>query len=496
MNRLYINRTRARAILCLALTIVMLVTSALCPLRAMAAGQLSAIDGNAAILVDANTGKVLYEQNADQPVAPASTTKIMTALLTVEAIESGRISSDDMVELTDAIMHDVPSDASRIDKAMVVGEQVPVRELLLMALMESDCVACDMLAVHVSGSVQNFVSQMNLRAQQLGCKDTNFLNSHGYPADGHISTARSLYLITEEAARHDLFMDAFGCLKYSMPATNKNTERTLYSTDKLLYDPEIVTSTYTVYFRDYITGGKTGYSRASGNCLVSTAEKNGMELISVVTGVEIKYPDTQTIVDAFTETDRLISWGFDNFSSHVIVNKGQTIRQIEIERGEPELIDAVCADTVYVTLEKGVSVDTVQVTAVLREEEVNAPVSSGDVLGTVSLVTDGRVIASTELLAGSDSAVAQRKFQPNIPVIIVLSVLVAAGAAYLVYYTNDKKVLLLDAAKAVFGGTDTSKPSRPVQKKPAPSEQQNSSRKSEEPKDPFEELFSRHSKSE
>ena len=495
MNHIY-NSTRARGILCLLLTIVLLFTAALFPPSAMAVEKFSGIDGKAAILVDANTGTVLYEQNADQPVPPASTTKILTALLVVEAIERGQISAGDMVELTDAILHDVPSDASRIQRAMVVGEQVSVSDLLLLALMESDCVACDMLAVHVSGSVEKFIELMNLRATQLGCRDTVFKNSHGYPTEGHVATARSLYLITREAAKYEMFMDAFSCLKYSMQPTNKNDARTLYSTDKLLYNPEIVTSSYTVYYRDYVTGGKTGFSRASGNCLVSTAEKDGMELISVITGVEIKYPDEQTVIDAFTETDRLLVWGFDNYRSHVILNSGQVVRQVEVEKGVPEVIDAVCADTIYVTLEKGISTDTVQVVNNLGEEAIPAPVSAGDVLGTVSVMSDGRILTTTSLIAGADSAVAPKRFQPNIPVIIILSVLVAAGAAYLVYYTNNNKVLLLDVARELINGKEAAAAKAPAQKKPSHSNGQERKPVPEEQEDPFEELFARYGKDE
>ncbi len=497
MNR-YIT-VRFRAVLCLFLTFVMLVASVICPGTALAAvDPLTAIDGNAAILVDARTGTVLYEQNADQPIAPASTTKIMTALLVVESVQRGEVSPDDMVELTDDIMHNVPSDASRIGKAMTVGEKVSVRELLLMALMESDCVACDMLAVRVSGTVERFVDQMNLRASQLGCRDTKFLNSHGYPAEGHTTTARSLYLITKEASKHQMFMDAFGCLKYEMPATNVSDARKLYSTDKLLYDPENITSTYSVYYNENVTGGKTGYSKASGNCLVSTAEKDGMQLISVITGVEMKYPDTQTVIDAFTETDRLITWGFDNYVSHQIVAAGQTIKQIDIDKGEPAIIKGICSDSIYVTLEKGISAESVQITSVLREEVIPAPVSAGDVVGTVSLVRDGKVLASTDLIAGEDAPVAPRKFQPNIPLIIILCVLVAAGAGYLVYYTNNNKVLLLDIAMERMGMSSKRKTRRPVrQNRPARKPEPVSEPEEDDaPANPFDEFFARNGRQE
>ncbi len=481
-----------RAALCLLLALLLTVAALLSPATAFAADKLAQIDGTAAILVDGRTGTVLYEQNADEPVAPASTTKIMTALLVVEAIAEGRVRPDDMVELTDAILTNVPSDASRIGKAMKVGEKVSVRELLLMAMMESDCVACDMLAVHVSGSTQSFVELMNLRAKQLGCKDTSFLNSHGYPTEGHTSTARSLYLITAEASKYKMFMEAFSCLKYEMAPTNIGESRILYSTDKLLYDPEIVTSTYTVYFNEYVTGGKTGYSKASGNCLVSTAEKDGMMLISVVTGVKMKYPDTQTVLDAFTETDRMLKWGFANYSSHKIVTQGQIVQPVEVVKGEPESINAVCAETIYVTLEKGVSTERIQVTSALNEESVAAPVSAGDVLGSVSLVMEGKTVGSTQLLADSDSAQAAKKFKANVPLIIILSILVAAGAGFLVWYTNTNNILLLDLAmgKPVGGKKKTAAP------RPAVQEERSEHNAEQTSSNPFDEFFARNSRDE
>ena len=490
----YTYYNRMKSVICLLMTLLMIVAAAVCPYTAFAqVSELTAIDGSAAILVDSRTGKVLYEQNADQPVAPASTTKIMTALLVAEAVRRGDVSPDDFVELTDEIMRNVPSDASRIGRAMVVGEQVSVRELLLMALMESDCVACDMLAVRVAGSVERFVEQMNLRAAQLGCRDTKFLNSHGYPTEGHTSTARSLYLITKEASKHDMFMEAFGCLKYEMPATNMSEARKLYSTDKLLYDPENITSTYTVYYNEYVTGGKTGYSKASGNCLVSTAEKDGLELISVITGVEMKYPDDQTVIDSFTETDRLLRWGFDNFASYQIVSQGQSIKEIEIENGEPPVINGICAETMHVTVEKGVAAESIQVTSTLREDIIAAPVSSGDVVGTVSLVRDGKVLASTDLIAGENSLVAPKKFQPNVPLIIILSILVAAGAGYLVYYTNNKRLLLLDLAMEKLGMADKRKGGRASaqKRKPAqrPTPKSEPVKKEEAQTNPFDEFF-------
>jgi len=346
---------------------------------------------------------------------------------------------------------------------------------------------------------------MNLRASQLGCRDTNFLNSHGYPTEGHTSTARSLYLITGEASKHPLFMEAFGCLKYEMPATNVADSRVLYSTDKLLYDPSIVTSSYTVYYNEYVTGGKTGYSRASGNCLVSTAEKDGTQLISVITGVEMKYPDEQTVLDAFTETDRLLMWGFDNYATHQIVAQGQSVKQVEIEDGEPEIINAVSADSMYVTLEKGVSADTIQVTSALRGEIVTAPVSAGDVMGTVSLVSNGKVLASTDLIAGQDAPVAPSRFSANVPLIIILCLLVAAGAGYLVYYTNNNQVLLLDLIMGKSGaaqknrrttGQNTQQRRNPQQRPAANQQQSNTQEPATEqlPSNPFDEFFARNGK--
>jgi len=190
-----------------------------------------------------------------------------------------------------------------------------------------------------------------------------------------------------------------------------------------------------------------------------------MMLISVITGVEMKYPDEQTVIDAFTETDRLLKWGFDNYTSHKVVTEGEKLRDITVDKGEPATISGVCADTIYATLEKGVPTETVQVTTALRDEKITAPVSSGDVLGSVSLMMDGKVIATTELLAGADAQLKAKEFKPNVPLIIILSIMVAAGAAFLVYYTNNKGILLLDLAREKLGiaaGTSPSVRTQPV----------------------------------
>jgi len=272
-----------------------------------------------------------------------------------------------------------------------------------------------------------------------------------------------------------------------MPETNMTGSRTVYSTDKLLYDPEIVTSTYTVYFNEYVTGGKTGYSKASGNCLVSTAEKDGMLLISVITGVELKYPDDQTIIDAFTETDRLLTWGFDNFTSHRLVVEGETVKEITVENGLPETIGAISSQDMYVTLEKGQPAESVQVTSTLRKEIIQAPVSSGDLVGSVSLMMDGKVLATADLEAGADSAIAPKVFEPNVPLIIILSIMVAAGAGFLVYYTNSNNLLLLDL---VMGKANIPEKKEKTYREEPMDEYEGE--EEEEERNPFDEIFARN----
>jgi len=255
-----------------------------------------------ALVGDATTGQIIYNQNGLTPMAPASTTKIMTALLVIEAIERGQISLDTPIVVSASALSNHPNDASHVNPKLQAGEVVNVYELLMATMLSSDCYACDILAEAVAGNVPNFVALMNQRAASLGCVNTNFVNTSGYPAKNHYSNAYSLFLIMKEALKHNMFRTIIATREYAMPATNMVPARTLSNTNALIQAG--------AYYNPNCIGGKTGTAKSSGSCLVSAGTKNGKTVIAVILGSGTHTMSTGVVTkEQFSESSRLINIG-------------------------------------------------------------------------------------------------------------------------------------------------------------------------------------------
>lgn len=264
--------------------------------------KLTSVDAKAALVGDADSGALIYAQNATDRLAPASTTKIMTALLVMDAIAAGQIALDTPVVVSPTALAGIPSDASHVRPRLKAGEVMNVLTLLQSVMMVSDCHACNVLAEVVAGSVDNFVVMMNARAAALGCTETNFVNTSGYPEDNHYSNAYSLFLITREAMKYPLFQSIIAQTEVTIPATNLSQERKLETTNALLTASE--------YYNPYAIGGKTGSASSSGLCFVSAARNSKKTVITVILGAA-----TNTMSDGtrqkqqFAETNKLIEIG-------------------------------------------------------------------------------------------------------------------------------------------------------------------------------------------
>ena len=269
--------------------------------------RFTSYDVGAALVANAATGKLIYTQNALDRLEPASTTKIMTALLAVEAIEAGQISLDTPVAVSASALSTLPSDASHVNPRLQAGEVLTVDQLLNCVMVSSDCYACNVLAELISGSVSNFVTLMNTRAAQLGCIDTKFTNPSGYPDKSMYTNAFSLYLITTNAISHPIFNQHFNTASTILPATNLSAARALVNTDSLMLPSS-------PYYNPYVIGGKTGTANRAGQCLVSVAQKQGKTVISVVLGAKNRTMFDGNIVSMrYYETNRLLDLGFNNY---------------------------------------------------------------------------------------------------------------------------------------------------------------------------------------
>ena len=255
-----------------------------------------------AISVDANNGQIIYSQNIYEPVEVASLTKVMTALLVAEALDRGQISLDTPFAVSAEAMKGLPYDASYAEPKMKKGEVFNVLELLMMAMITSDCYACNVLGELVAGSKEEFVNMMNKRALELGCINTNFLNAHGYPVDGHVSNAYSMSIIAREALKHPIIKGIVSMPNGIIPQTNLCGPREIVNTNELIKE--------SIYFNPTVRGLKTGSADNIGKCLISYAVKGNKEIVTVVIGAKDLKIDNTKIKMQYFETNRLLDMSF------------------------------------------------------------------------------------------------------------------------------------------------------------------------------------------
>ena len=251
-----------------------------------------------AILIEASTGQVIFEKSPDVVMYPASTTKILTALL---ALEYGDL--DQMCTVSENAITFYEDDVTTID--LRAGETVPLRELLYAALVKSANDAANVIAETIGGDMTTFVAMMNQKAAELGCDSTNFTNANGLHNDFHYTTARDMARITQEAMKNETFRQMVATLNYTMPATNQMRSRSFSNSNRLMVAPTAEKANK-YYFPEAI-GVKTGTTSMAGYCFVGAAEREGVELISVLffTGENARWADTI----------KLMNYGFSQYVS-------------------------------------------------------------------------------------------------------------------------------------------------------------------------------------
>ena len=355
------------------------------------------IAAKAALLVDPDTGEVLYEQNAHEILYPASVTKIMTCLLALEAVDSGKLTKNTVLTASETAISAVPPDGSNV--GTLVGEELTVEELLYCIMLQSANEGCNMLAEAVDGSIEAFVEHMNQKAKDLGCTNTHFTNTNGLPDANHYTSAWDLWLITKEARTHPDFMPIVGTSYHEVPATNMSEARQLYNTNYLISPWRT-----DYYLYKGAEGIKTGSTSAAGYCLVASATRGDRSLLSVVLGAErVVNPDI-TLTYSFIETAKLFDLGFDEFERKVILAEDELVGEVGVELSQQQ-------NTVKVhpaeEVERLLPVDMDPVKDVDRiitytAESVEAPVEKGQVLGQITLQTSDTVYATVDLLADED----------------------------------------------------------------------------------------------
>lgn len=352
--------------------IIALGLALLCLLPAQAQAAAAPVTAPSAILMEKSTGTVLYEQDAKTQYEPASVTKVMTLLLVMEAIDSGALGWDDVVT---ASTHAISMGGSQI--WLKEHEQMTVRDMVkaVTVVSANDCAVA--LAEHVAGSEPAFVERMNARAAELGMENTHFVNCTGLPAEGHLTCAYDIALMSRELILNHPSIREFTTIWMD---TLRDGAFQLSNTNKL------------IFYYEGATGLKTGFTDTALYCLSATAERDGMELIAVVM-------HAPTSNDRFESAKSLLSFGFANYAL-TPVYPDQAIPPVEVLLGESDMVQPVPQRDCTILLEK--SKAGAVTTRLELSESVEAPVEAGQTLGRLIVCVDGEQVDAIDLVAAEE----------------------------------------------------------------------------------------------
>ncbi|WP_018660524.1 D-alanyl-D-alanine carboxypeptidase family protein [Heyndrickxia acidiproducens] len=343
--------------------------------RADAAGKKNELASNArsAILIERDTGTVLYSKNSHEELPPASMTKIMTMLLIMEALDKGSIKMDEKVRTSE---YAASMGGSQI--FLEPGEEMTVEQMLKGIAIGSANDAAVAMAERISGSEEAFVDRMNERARELGLKDTKFANVTGLPVKGHYSSSYDMAMMAKELLKHE------EVTKF----TGKYEDYLREDTDKKFW---LVNTNKLVRYYPGVDGLKTGFTNDAKFCLTATAKKDGMRVIAVVFGA----PSTK---DRNAQVTKMLDFAFSQYMTHSLYKKGAVLAEVKVSKGSAKRIRAVTTEPVSVLTKKGEKLSRIKKTVKLKEH-IKAPVKKGDPIGTLTITEDGKQLAKTTLVS-------------------------------------------------------------------------------------------------
>ncbi len=333
-------------------------------------------NGKSAILVDNLSGKVLYEKNADEKLAPASMTKLASMLMVMEAIDNGNLKFEDKVTISE--------EAANMGGSQVflqTGEVYTVYDLLKSVAIASGNDAVVALAEKIGGSQSGFIDMLNKRLKEIGATNTNFVNAHGLDAEGHYSTARDMSIIARELLKHPKILE-FTSIYEEYLEKNDGSRIWLVNTNKL------------VRFYDGVDGLKTGFTKTAGYCLTATASKNNFRLISVVMGED-------TSENRSSDTVKMLNYGFNTFKINIIKTKGESLGKVRVEKGKQDNANIVLLNDATEILKNTDPVTEYSFN--LKVNKIKAPVKVGDIVGTAEIIdSEGNIVDEVDVTVEKD----------------------------------------------------------------------------------------------
>lgn len=342
-------------------------------------------DGETGILIEQKSGAVLYESSSTKRMYPASTTKVMTCLLAVEAIDRGEISLEEPVTITAQMLEGLDPDGSNM--ALKADEVLTFQQLLWGLMIPSGNDAAMAIAYRLAGSPEAFAEKMNARAAELGLSDTHFANPHGLHDENHYTTAADMAKIARAGMDSDVFRNIVDIAHIKIPPTNKTEKERYYINTNGL----ISTMRYLDYAYKGATGIKTGRTTEAGNCLVSSAKRNGMELIAVLF-------NGKDVTASHKDSIRMLDYGFENYETLRGVSQGELLGESKVKYGaSKDTVTLAAAENVSVVVPKGTEKSELEIQLNLPET-LYAPLSEGQTVASVTVLHNGQELGSGNLV--------------------------------------------------------------------------------------------------
>lgn len=333
-------------------------------------------DVNSAILLERDTGKVLYEKEVHQQLPPASMTKIMTLLLTMEALDKGDLTVDEKIRISE--------NAASMGGSQVflgAGEEMSVNDLLKAVAVASGNDASVALAERISGSEEAFVQKMNEKVEELNLENTQFQNSSGLPAKDHYSSTYDMAIIAKELLKYEEITDYTSIYEDYLRKGEEN-EFWLVNTNKL------------VKFYPGVDGLKTGFTNEAKYCLTATAKKDDMRVIAVVMGAE-------TVKERNASVSQMLDYAFNHFETKKLYDKGQKITRMQLLKAETEHVDVVASESISTLHKKGESLENLT-TEINMDTSFDVPMKKGEQVGELVVKNNDKVLSTTSLVIAED----------------------------------------------------------------------------------------------
>lgn len=346
------------------------------------------ITAKASLLASSDTGEILYSDNIDGKMYPASLTKIMTVIL---MLESDKYDPAGKIAMTKEVQRLISGTGSAVSN-LQVGEEITQLDLVYTVLMSSFGDCAYLAAIYYGGSVEGFVAMMNAKAQELGLTGTHYMNPVGLHDEQNYTTARDVYTLFSYALKNETFKTVCGTPRYTLEATNMSGKRILSTTNFMIDNT-------TGYFYQYAKGGKTGYTDEAGRCLASFASYNGYTYICVL----MNCPPNADKRYEFLESTELYRWAFNNFSFKEVANSTDPVCEMPVELSlDTDFVPLYFEKPFVTVLPNDADDSTIVIKPHLNSESVEAPVKKGEVMGTADVIYAEQIIGTVKLVAGND----------------------------------------------------------------------------------------------